>query len=316
MSASWYDVLGVPSEASAEEIRTAWKDSIADLDPTDRRFGLYNEAAGVLLDEQKRSAYDAELATADKPDASEEATESESERVERAPESESETPTSVITETSARRSRTERSGTGRSGAPAWARHVPDWLLAVLLVATLAAAGTAYWLHRDAGVDPDDVEDQITAARTAAEDSVPKVLTYDYRYPERDHDRAMAGLSDKFGEDYEQIWNDAILPNLKKAKASAQSQVLGSGVVRASEDGDRVELVVVVSSRTSNRNVSTQIPPLPMTVRMVNSHGDWLIEKMDLWEPESQAGEGSDEPGSGDRPSKQSGNGTGGKSGSN
>ena len=35
---------------------------IADLDPTDRRFRVYNQAAEVLLDPDRRAAYDAELA--------------------------------------------------------------------------------------------------------------------------------------------------------------------------------------------------------------------------------------------------------------
>jgi Mce-associated membrane protein len=61
-SPSWYDVLGVPSDASAEEIRTAWRGAIADLDPTDRRFAVLNQAAEVLLDPARRHAYDAELA--------------------------------------------------------------------------------------------------------------------------------------------------------------------------------------------------------------------------------------------------------------
>ena len=61
MSPSWYDLLGVPPTASSEEIRAAWKDAIADLDPTDRRFRVLNEAAEVLLDPERRKEYDASL---------------------------------------------------------------------------------------------------------------------------------------------------------------------------------------------------------------------------------------------------------------
>ena len=64
MSASWYDVLGVDEHASPAEIRTAWKDSIADLSPGDRKFRVCNEAAEVLLDPERRAAYDAELGIA------------------------------------------------------------------------------------------------------------------------------------------------------------------------------------------------------------------------------------------------------------
>ncbi len=54
MTPTWYDLLGVEPDASADDIRAAWKAAIADLDPTDRRFKTLNEAAEVLLDPQRR----------------------------------------------------------------------------------------------------------------------------------------------------------------------------------------------------------------------------------------------------------------------
>ena len=57
-SANWYDVLDVDPTASADEIRAAWRSAVAELDPTDRRFRVYNQAAEVLLDPARRSAYD------------------------------------------------------------------------------------------------------------------------------------------------------------------------------------------------------------------------------------------------------------------
>ncbi|THJ13498.1 hypothetical protein E7Z54_01715, partial [Nocardioides sp.] len=64
MSPNLYDLLDVDEAATPDQIRTAWKSAIADLDPTDRRFRAFNDAAGVLLDPDKRAAYDAELAEA------------------------------------------------------------------------------------------------------------------------------------------------------------------------------------------------------------------------------------------------------------
>ena len=65
---TWYDLLGVGPDASADEIRAAWRAAIADLDPTDRRFAALNHAAEVLLDPQRRAAYDAELAPPPQPE--------------------------------------------------------------------------------------------------------------------------------------------------------------------------------------------------------------------------------------------------------
>ena len=64
VSPSWSDLLGVAPDASESEIRSAWRGGIADLDPTDRRFAVLNQAAEVLLDPARRAAYDAELAEA------------------------------------------------------------------------------------------------------------------------------------------------------------------------------------------------------------------------------------------------------------
>ncbi|QIX28052.1 J domain-containing protein [Nocardioides sp. JQ2195] len=294
MSANWYDLLGVERSASSDEIRTAWKGSIADLDPTDHRFGLYNRAAGVLLDEDKRAAYDEELGpeSSPEPDVSERDDPTDgAEQAESSVEShEADAPVPV-----------DASGEPTTGAvdepaperSAGGRDVPVWMLALLLVATLAAAGGAFWLQRGSS-DPDEVEADITAARAAAEQSVPKVLTYDHRYPERDHDAAMQVLTGEVATSYDKIWNDAILPNLEKVKGAAVTQVIGSGVVRASEGGDLVELVVVLSSRTTNKNTSTNLPPIPMTVKMVHEDGAWLIQDMDLWQPAS-ADQESDHP---------------------
>ncbi|UMG93778.1 J domain-containing protein [Nocardioides sp. TF02-7] len=64
VSPNLYDLLDVPEDATTDEIRAAWKAAIADLEPTDRRFRAFNDAAAVLLDADRRAAYDAELAAA------------------------------------------------------------------------------------------------------------------------------------------------------------------------------------------------------------------------------------------------------------
>lgn len=273
MSANWYDLLGVDRDASSDEIRSSWKASIADLDPTDHRFGLYNKAAGVLLDDDARAAYDEELGPEPTPDEPEGSADSATDDL--SPAAADEVP----------------AATGAS--PSVTRFdLPVPVLALMLVLTLAAAGGAFWLHRSS-TDPDQVESNISAARNAAEQAVPKVLTYDYRYPERDHDAAMRVLTGKIATSYDQIWQDAILPNLVKVKGTAVTSVIGSGVVRSSDDADEVELVVVLSSKTANRNTSTELPPIPMTVRMAEQDGEWLIQDMDLWQPKAAVDEGPD-----------------------
>src|ERR1051325_3373999 len=60
---TWYDILGVDRGASAAEIKAAWRDATDKFEPGSgqSQFRLFNEAADVLLDPDKRAAYDAEL---------------------------------------------------------------------------------------------------------------------------------------------------------------------------------------------------------------------------------------------------------------
>lgn len=64
MSESLYDLLGVEPTATEAEIKNAWRSLVTVLGPTDHRFSSINDAASVLLDSDKRAAYDATLAEA------------------------------------------------------------------------------------------------------------------------------------------------------------------------------------------------------------------------------------------------------------
>ena len=66
MNPTLYDILGVPADASREEIRKAWRDAADRFEPGEggstKQFRLFNEAAEVLLDPERRKEYDAQLA--------------------------------------------------------------------------------------------------------------------------------------------------------------------------------------------------------------------------------------------------------------
>lgn len=259
MSASWYDVLGVDRSASAEEIREVWKRAIADLEPTDRRFRACNEAAEILLDPARRAAYDAELAPEPEPDYLPKPAPEDEQSADEPPEG------------------------------SWL--VPAWLLAslagsilVLLASTLLLVNSAdpdvdlfAWVR---GEETSTGEDSADEARQAAQKSVPLVLSYDYRTLERDHDRAVRVLTGEQLTDYEKNWTDGIAPNAAKVKAVVATTVPESGIAlsNVSEDGDRVELLVVVDSQTHNVKVTNR-QTLGLTVIMVRKNGEWLIEDL-------------------------------------
>ena len=60
---TWYDVLGVSRDAIPAEIKAAWRNATDKFEPGSGsgQFRMFNEAADVLLDPERRAAYDASL---------------------------------------------------------------------------------------------------------------------------------------------------------------------------------------------------------------------------------------------------------------
>ncbi len=71
MNPTLYDILGVSPDASREEIRKAWREAADRFEPGEggstKQFRLFNEAAEVLLDPERRKAYDAEFVKDEPP---------------------------------------------------------------------------------------------------------------------------------------------------------------------------------------------------------------------------------------------------------
>jgi Mce-associated membrane protein len=71
MNPTLYDILGVRADASRDEIRKAWRESADRFEPGEggstRQFRLFNEAAEVLLDPERRKEYDEQLVSTDAP---------------------------------------------------------------------------------------------------------------------------------------------------------------------------------------------------------------------------------------------------------
>lgn len=248
MTPTWYDLLGVEPDASAAEIRAAWKAAIADLDPTDRRFRTLNGAAEVLLDKKQRKAYDAGLAPEGDPRTQ---AETQPELEARLPTHEEEAP-----RTTARRS------------------VPAWLLAALamLVAlALAAAGYLSTQPSDAAI-----EDATSEAQSAAEHAVTTILAYDYRHLDADQKAADALMTPAYQKKYDPLFSQ-IAANAPDLKAVVTAQVVASGIVRSGED--RVQVLVFVNRPTSRADGS-QLYRDQVVMTMDRTGGDWLVDDMD------------------------------------
>jgi len=261
VSPSWYDLLGVSPTASSEEIRAAWKDAIADLDPTDRRFRVLNEAAEVLLDPTRRAAYDKELAP------------------ERPP-SDAAGPSAVVEVAPRRwlsRERSDRVETTAGGPPPESRPgVAGWLLAVVASLTAAMVVIAGWLY----TQPSDasVRTGTSEAQGAAERAVVRILAYDYRTMEEDQAAAGELMTSEYRKKYDQLF--AVLKeNAPQTKTVVTVEpVVASGIVRSGHE--RVQVLVFVNRPTTNaQSPEPRIFRDQVTLTMEKVGEDWLVDNM-------------------------------------
>jgi Mce-associated membrane protein len=256
MTPTWYDLLGVDPDASADEIRAAWKAAIADLDPTDRRFKTLNEAAEVLLDPQRRSEYDASLeADAD--------SQTDVAPPDRSGDTEAE-PDALDTLQPDEDSRT----TPRPSIPAWALAA----LAVLVAALLATAGYLITQPSD-----DTIADATGDAQTAAERAATTILAYDYRHLDEDQKAAGALMTPAYQEKYDALFAQ-IAENAPDVKAIVTAEVIASGIVRSG--ADRVQVLVFVNRPTLRADkTEPTIFRDQVVVTMEKSDDGWLVDDM-------------------------------------
>ncbi|GAB3789551.1 J domain-containing protein [Nocardioides ungokensis] len=248
---SWYDLLDVAPDASEAEIRAAWKVAIADLDPTDRRFRVRNQAAEVLLDKKRRAAYDAELAAQRKSE--------QQETAEQTGEDRDEEPGAPATGTAI-------------GAPR--RVVPAWLLAGVAVLTAVAVGAAAWVYFALPSDA-SVEESTRAAQSAAERAVGPILSYDYRHLDEDQAAAESYMTSGYRQNYDKLFA-VVKQNAPSTKTVVTGKVISSGIVRSGTD--RVEVLLFVDQSTTNKqNKGPVVYKNQVRAQMEKVGGDWLVD---------------------------------------
>lgn len=264
MTPSWYDLLDVERDASSDEIRAAWRGRVADLDPTDRRFAVLNEAAAVLLDPDRRAAHDADLAAQDAAAEPVEPVEPVTDSAEPAtvPVGESSGATAAASSAS--------SGSRRS-------RIPLWLPAALAVLALAVGGAAAWFAVN---EPSD-DDVLAATRTAqatAERAIVPVLSYDHRTLEADKAAAVRYLTDDFrDDDYEPLFTQ-IEENAPSTKAVVEAAVRASAITRGGND--RVQVLLFVDQVTTNAETTEPVTYRnQVTVTMERDGDRWLVDDL-------------------------------------
>jgi Mce-associated membrane protein len=281
---TWYDLLGVEPDASPEELRAAWKSGIADLEPGDRRFRTLNEAAEVLLDPDRRAAYDATLHDSMVEVRGAPATTLETSSTEAA--TARNVSTGVITDLKAEKAEKARTRAEAKAAKSTPRDevepastrgtVPAWLLgalAALVALLLACAGYLLTQPADAAV-----ADATREAQSAAERGATTILAYDYRHLDQDQQAAGELMTPAYRKKYDALFAQ-IAANAPDLKVVVTVEVVASGVVRSGDD--RVQVLVFVNRPTLRKDqTEPEIFRDQVVMTMVKSGEDWLVDDMD------------------------------------
>lgn len=290
MNPTLYDVLGVSRDASREEIRKAWRESADRFEPGEggstKQFRLFNEAAEVLLDPERRKAYDATLgeetegtddpAPAGKvpgppmPGASSAA----------APEAVSPTPdarapwgpqtTSTTTSTTAPSSLSSKMLT---------LLILFGILAAAAVGLGAWKGSQGWRALQEQKQAEQYQEALDTAPAAAESAAAAVLSYDYRSLEADRDAAAKFLSDGYRQEYVDTFDKLVVESATQTKAAVEAQVLASAAMNSGErDASKVPVLLFVNQTTSSAaSADPSVALNRVRLDMVEVNGTWLVD---------------------------------------
>lgn len=302
MNPNLYDLLDVEENATPDEIRAAWKAAIADLDPTDRRFRAFNDAAGVLLDPAKRAAYDAELAEAlaDAHDESESAGDQPGTAAVSQP-AEADLPDDAGTAVTADADAAdegaddaadESADADAADTDAAAAAPPTWALGAAAVAAVLSVALAVWVLTTPGARADAadspaavaeravVQDRASlSAETAAEQMVGPVLSYNYKTMAEDLARIRGNMTEKLGEKQAASWPD-ITKEAEQQQVVVEAVPAGTALTRVSPAGDRATVVVFIDQQVQKQATQPFVLRMWATMSLVKASGSesrWLLD---------------------------------------
>lgn len=297
---TWYEILGVERDASAAQIKAAWRAATDKFEPGSgqSQFRLFNEAADVLLDPQRREEYDAQLAGTSTITATPRAREPETtaktktKREKAAPAVD--TGRETATETGP-----EADGTQDLDELAGSRRPPVQVLFLGLaaLALLVSAVFAVLIAQradDAGIgfiegvtqgDAVSRQEAGTSAMAAAERALAAALSYDYRRMEADRERALGFMTPGYGKDFAETFDKLLTAaeagqpnNVVKTKTVVKATVVQAGVMNPSAaTTDKVRVLAYVNQSATKGEAAPTIFQNRVAVTMVERDGEWLID---------------------------------------
>lgn len=302
MNPTLYDVLGVSRDASREEIRKAWRDAADRFEPGEggatRQFRLFNEAAEVLLDPERRRAYDATLPEEKAAPATPAATLIAAPAATQAgtpagmvpgppmPGAGSATATTLREPVAAPAAAEPREEATGSAAPSQrlASRTLALLVALGVLAALAVGAGAYfgsrgWAALQEDRQAEQYQEALDRAPAAAESAAAAVLSYDYRSLEADRDAAAKFLTEEYRAEYVDTFDQLVVDSATQTKASVEAEVLASAAMNSADrDPSEVPVLLFVNQTTAS-TTSTEPAVALNRVRldMVEVGGSWLVD---------------------------------------
>lgn len=307
MNPTLYDILGVSEDATREEIRKAWRDAADRFEPGEggstKQFRLFNEAAEVLLDPERRKAYDEQLAGREEkpapreeepvttspapappvPGAARAAAPGGSEATRgvdlgkpgspgKAGSGKARTKTLAGAAAAAPVAETEpeREASAVPGEPAaddksggWGWAVPWPVFAVLGVLTALAVGFAAYFLTQAQRAA-DYREALDRAPAAAESAAAAVLSYDYKSLEADRDAAAKFLSGGYRSEYVDTFDKLVAESATETKATVEAEVLASSAMVGGEDRNPNRVpVLLYVNQTTTSTANEGEPPVAL-----------------------------------------------------
>ena len=282
-----YDLLDVDEQAAPDEIRAAWKEAIADLDPTERRFRAYSDAAGVLLDPERRAAYDAELAAeraaaADAADATDTDGETQAAGETDATGKTGETGKAEAADDTATEPSRRPAGAGPSTPALIGVGVAAVLALVLAVVVLLQPGALGDDTASAVKERNTVEERAAvAAEGAAEQMVGPVLSYNYKTMAADLERHRGYMTSALAEKQARTWPE-ITKEAEGQKIVVEARATGTALTRVDPAGDRATVVVFVDqyvTKAGGKPFVLQMWATLLLVRQGGGEGRWVLDDL-------------------------------------
>jgi len=144
-------------------------------------------------------------------------------------------------------------------------------VATMLIVVCMGDGFLWWNNRS----DSQAQAAETAAKAAANDSIPLVLSYNYVDLDRYAARATSKTAGPFADDLKKLLDTQVLPAARARNIATQTTVQGTSTVTASANTVVLLMFIDQTTRTADA-AAPKIEGARLQVTMTNQNGGWLI----------------------------------------